>query len=185
LLKTRFPLKREGSTTLYAKLEGQNRQKTRRYIKIVLIASATMFGGILIGSYYHEPIGRTITLIGGQIKSTMLNTFDKSSDVQPSPEDSTSPNGKPWLAAAAVIGIVIIGIITFKDSEDKSISVEVVPSFSWVEIIAYVKTPEFRIPFHTFVGMLLYLSGNPVLMVPGSCMIGRAYVLMSKLSSSN
>jgi hypothetical protein len=148
LFKVNFSLKRIFKTSLRSKLDTSDSpnkkfKKSKRksakykYVKIALFASLTLVGGILIGSYYHAPIGRTITLISVQLKATFLKTFDKNSDSNPVREslNTSNPKNNPFgfKNGLKVIFVLIIGAATFlvcKNSNMEPISVEVEPPTS-------------------------------------------------------
>nr|YP_009686071.1 hypothetical protein [Halamphora americana]QDR24927.1 hypothetical protein [Halamphora americana] len=146
--KVHFPLKRIFKTSLRSKLDesdsptkkfknSKRKSAKYKYVKIALFASLTLVGGILIGSYYHAPIRRTITLISVQLKAKFLKTFDENSDSKTVIESSNSPTPKNspfgFKNGLKVIFVLIIGagtFLLFKNSNIEPVSVEVEPPAS-------------------------------------------------------
>nr|YP_009686207.1 hypothetical protein [Halamphora calidilacuna]QDR25063.1 hypothetical protein [Halamphora calidilacuna] len=151
--KVRFPLKRIFKTSLRSKLyendsptkkvkKSKRKSPKYRYVKIALFASLTLVGGILIGSYYHAPIRRTISLIGVQLKSEFLKTFEENSENKAVRESSNSPTSKNspfgFKNGLKVIFVLIIGagtFLLFKNSNMEPVSVEVEkPASTWRDL---------------------------------------------------
>jgi hypothetical protein len=137
-MKVRFPLKRIFNTRLRSKLDGNEFKKSKRksaqsrYIKIALFASLTLVGGILIGSYYHAPIRRTISLIGVSLKAKFLKTFEENSDTNLVRETSNSPISKNspfgFKNGSKMIFVLFIGVgtfLAFKNAQIKPVPVEI------------------------------------------------------------
>jgi len=184
LFKVRFPLKRIFTTSLKNKLDESDSptkkfKKSKRnsakykYVKIALFASLTLVGGILIGSYYHAPIRRTITLIGVQLKAPFLKSFDKNSDSNPVGESSNTPTPKNspfgFKNGLKMIFVLIMGAATFlllKNSNIESISMEVEPpALTWKDKMASILDAETPREARHLKGILMVFGGCGTIVV--------------------
>jgi hypothetical protein len=183
-LRIRFPLKRVFTSRLRSKLDESDSPTKKfkkfkrksakyKYVKIALFASLTLVGGILIGSYYHAPIRRTITLIGVQLKAKFLKTFDKNSDSNPGRESSNSPTPKNspfgFKTGLKMIFVLIIGagtFILFKNSNMEPISVDVEPPAStWRDELASLLDADTPREARHIKGILMIFGGFGTIVV--------------------